>query len=108
MHNHGGSPGKRLGVKKFSGWFVIVLSQQLLIDFHYRRSVRYPWKHHRQTTRLTIPSRTTCMSFVHPIHTSSHCLLDRLKWVAIIQYMPQYRASFAFIRKSGCVAKDDL
>ena len=32
MHNHGGSPGKRLGVKKFSGWFVIVLSQQLPID----------------------------------------------------------------------------
>ena len=31
MHNHGGSPGKRLGVKKFSGWFRIVLSQKLSI-----------------------------------------------------------------------------
>ena len=26
MHNHGGSPGKRLGVKKFSGSFGIVLT----------------------------------------------------------------------------------
>ena len=25
VHNHGGSPGKRLGVKKFSGSFGIVL-----------------------------------------------------------------------------------
>ena len=31
VHNHGGSPGKRLGVKKFSGGFVIVLSQQIPI-----------------------------------------------------------------------------
>ena len=70
MHNHGGSPGKRLGVKKFSGRFIIVLSQQIPFDFYYHRSVCYPWKHHRQTTRHTIPSRTTCTScsftfFIH-------------------------------------------
>lgn len=63
VHNHGGSPGKRLGVKKFSGWFVIVLSQQIPIDLHYHRSVCHPWKHHRQTTGHTISSRTTCTSY---------------------------------------------
>ena len=37
----------------------------------YYRSVRCSWKHHRQTTRHTIPSRTTCTSSIHLIHTSS-------------------------------------
>jgi hypothetical protein len=68
VHNHGGSPGKRLGVKKFSGWFRIVLTTASN-DLLYHRSVCYPWKHHRQTTRHTIPSRTTCTSsftwFIH-------------------------------------------
>jgi len=35
VHNHGGSPGKRLGVKKFSGWLCIIMPEQL----HYAKQL---------------------------------------------------------------------
>ena len=112
MHNHGGSPGKRLGVKKFSGRFIIVLSQQIPFDLKVTTTDQYVIPGNiivRQRGTLFHPGQhvrlvRSLFSYIFPFH----CLLDRLKWVATIQYLPQYRVTFAFTKRSGCVAKDVL
>ncbi|KAJ7510035.1 ribosomal L27 protein-domain-containing protein [Mycena galericulata] len=45
VHNHGGSPGKRLGVKKFSGWYLINLSVPGNIIVRQRGTLFHPGPH---------------------------------------------------------------
>ena len=61
VRNHGHSPGKRLGVKKFSGLSNSNSSCRIrLAHTHIRcRPSCDPRKHHRQATRDSIPPRPT-------------------------------------------------
>ena len=79
VHNHGGSPGKRLGVKKFSGWLSTYPSFTTSNRLPLSRSVRHPWKHHCQTARYSLPPGTTCMFSVDLIGTSFYILRYQVK-----------------------------
>ena len=61
VRNHGHSPGKRLGIKKFSGAHAsIFLTQSMLKSFD--RPSCNPRQHHRTPTRHAISSRPARMS----------------------------------------------
>lgn len=64
VHNHGGSPGKRLGVKKFSGapvTFHLSPCQTLMCGWTLRPRGDSR-KYHCSPTGHTIPPRPKCMS----------------------------------------------
>jgi hypothetical protein len=95
VHNHGGSPGKRLGIKKFSGMFDLSLSENRAFN-SVLRPIRHPWQHHRPTTRDSIPPRSSCMFSISPSYfffltetgkdgTRSHDLRCRARICPLLQ-----------------------
>lgn len=68
VRNHGGSPGKRLGLKKFSG---SAAPQVGVFHADRHRSICRPWQHNYPPTRDTIPPWTTRMPSVLRLTTYS-------------------------------------
>ena len=100
VNNHGGSPGKRLGLKKFSGIYLI---------FGHSRSP----PNHIRTDQYVLPGNIIVRqrgSLFHPGQHVGHLLptlsisliIVRSKWAAITPFMQWFLAMSASTEKSGC------
>jgi hypothetical protein len=63
VRNHGGSPGKRLGIKKFSGAYCVIVFPVYHSLILVSRPTGYSWKHYCSTTRYLVPPWPTCTCF---------------------------------------------
>jgi hypothetical protein len=72
VRNHGGSPGKRLGLKKFSGTSFRLAYHTSSNAEYLSRSVCHPRQYHSAPAGNAIPPRAECIQPPFPSIKSSH------------------------------------
>ena len=107
VRNNGGSPGKRLGVKKFSGAWSSP-STSYPSPHSSNRPIRHSWEHHRAATRDAVSPWSArklrpALPFISRYQSRWVWPFgSRSKLVVIIHCMLLYRGTSVSTSRSGC------